>query len=107
PVRPRGFLEIRYLDALPDPWWRVAVAVSTALLQDRDAGDRASEACAAVADQWCEAARFGIARPAVHDAAVATVAAARDAFARLPVPVGRATTEMCDRYVDRYLSRCR
>ena len=31
PVRPGGWLELRYLDALPDPWWRVAAAVVTAL----------------------------------------------------------------------------
>jgi glutamate--cysteine ligase len=107
PVRPRGFLEIRYLDALPNPWWRVAVAVTTALLQNRDAGERASDACAAVADEWCEAARFGISRPAVRDAALATVGAARDAFDRLAVPISAATTEICDRYIERYLDRCR
>src|SRR5260370_602106 len=28
PVRPRGWLELRMIDALPDPWWRVAVVVS-------------------------------------------------------------------------------
>ncbi len=27
PVRPRGHFEIRYIDALPEPWWRVAIAV--------------------------------------------------------------------------------
>ena len=27
PVRPRGWLELRMIDAVPDPWWRVAVAV--------------------------------------------------------------------------------
>ena len=27
PVRPRGWLEIRYLDALPAPWWRVAATI--------------------------------------------------------------------------------
>jgi glutamate--cysteine ligase len=32
PVRPRGWMEIRYLDALPSPWWEVAVRVVTSLL---------------------------------------------------------------------------
>ena len=63
PVRPRGFLELRYLDALPDPWWRVAVAVVTALVQDREAGDIATEACAPVADRWGDGARCGLDRP--------------------------------------------
>jgi glutamate--cysteine ligase len=32
PVRPRGWMEIRYLDALPSPWWEVATRVVTSLL---------------------------------------------------------------------------
>ena len=31
PVRPQGRFELRMIDALPDPWWRVAIAVTTAL----------------------------------------------------------------------------
>jgi ergothioneine biosynthesis glutamate--cysteine ligase EgtA len=107
PVRPRGFLELRYLDALPDPWWRVAVAIVAALVQDRAAGEQAVAACAPVANRWYDAARCGLADPAIHAAAAATVAAGLDAFARLPVPVSAATTELCGRYVDRFLSRRR
>ena len=33
-VRPRGWLELRMIDALPEQWWPVAVAVATALLDD-------------------------------------------------------------------------
>ena len=47
PVRPRGWLELRMIDALPDPWWRVAAAVTTALLEDGDAGAAALEAVSA------------------------------------------------------------
>ncbi|MFP3968031.1 glutamate-cysteine ligase family protein, partial [Actinomadura fulvescens] len=32
PVRPRGWLELRMIDALPDPYWPVPVAVVAALL---------------------------------------------------------------------------
>ena len=42
PVRPRGWLELRMIDALPDEWWPVAVAVTTALLDDPEAADLAS-----------------------------------------------------------------
>jgi glutamate--cysteine ligase len=105
PVRPRGFLEIRYLDALPHPWWRVAASVVTALLWDHDAGERAARACAPVADSWCESARYGLAHPQLLGAARTTVAAARDAFDRIGVdPV---VAEACDEYVARYLGRCR
>ena len=44
PVRPKGWLELRMLDSLPDPWWRVAAGVATALLEDADAGAAALEA---------------------------------------------------------------
>jgi len=103
PVRPRGFLELRYLDALPDPWWRVAVAVVTALVQDVKAGEIAGEACAPVADRWTDSARCGLTDPAFQTAALACVAAARAAFGRLPVPISPAIASQCDRYVERYL----
>jgi glutamate--cysteine ligase len=105
PVRPRGFLEIRYLDALPDPWWRVAAAVVTALLWDREAGARAARACAAVADRWCESARYALAHPALYRAALTTVSAGRAAFARVGIDTGVA--EACDEYMARYLARGR
>ena len=34
PVRPKGWLELRMIDALPDPWWRVPVAVAAAWIDD-------------------------------------------------------------------------
>ncbi|HSS09425.1 MAG TPA: glutamate-cysteine ligase family protein, partial [Acidimicrobiales bacterium] len=37
PIRPKRWLELRMIDALPDPWWRVPVAVATAWLDDPDA----------------------------------------------------------------------
>ncbi|MEX5721274.1 ergothioneine biosynthesis glutamate--cysteine ligase EgtA, partial [Geodermatophilus maliterrae] len=39
PVRPRGYLEIRYLDAAPEPWWPALAAVTAALLDDPVAAD--------------------------------------------------------------------
>jgi glutamate--cysteine ligase len=107
PVRPRGFLELRYLDAVPDPWWRVAVAIATALVQDAGAGEEAAAACAPVADRWYDSARCGLADPALHAAALACLAAGRDALERMAVPVSAATTELCDLYVERYLGRRR
>jgi glutamate--cysteine ligase len=105
PVRPRRWMELRYLDALPDPWWRVAAAVVTALLDDRAAGHEAEAACAPVADRWCEAARLGLADPAIQLAALRSVTAARAAFTRLGISdrLGRA----CDTFLDRYLARGR
>jgi len=41
PVRPRGYLEIRGLDALPDRWWPGLVAFAVTLLDDPVAADAA------------------------------------------------------------------
>jgi glutamate--cysteine ligase len=60
PVRPRGWLELRMLDALPDPWWRVAAAVTAGLLLDADAPDALAAALAPTRDRWLDAARAGL-----------------------------------------------
>ncbi len=75
PVRPRGWYEVRYLDALPWRWWPVPMAVLTALLDDPAAGGAAHEACAGL-DDWEAAARDGLDAPGVHAAALACLDAA-------------------------------
>jgi glutamate--cysteine ligase len=79
PVRPRGFLEIRYLDAAPEPWWPALAAVTATLLDDPVAADRAAAVSAPVAGAWNRAARDGLADPALHRAATGCLAAAVDA----------------------------
>lgn len=69
PVRLRGFLELRYLDAAPEPWWPALAAVTTTLLDDPVAADRAAEACEPVAGHWSDAAHRGLADPALLAAA--------------------------------------
>jgi ergothioneine biosynthesis glutamate--cysteine ligase EgtA len=69
PVRLRGFLEIRYLDAAPEPWWPALVAVTAALLDDPVAADRAAAASAPVAGAWDRAARSGLADTDLRTAA--------------------------------------
>lgn len=66
PVRPRGYFEVRYLDAQPPAEWLAPVAVLTALLSDDDTVDRARELCDPVAGQWMSAARAGLADPVLH-----------------------------------------
>ncbi|MDP9793891.1 glutamate--cysteine ligase [Catenuloplanes nepalensis] len=70
PVRPRGYLEIRYLDAQPGDEWIAPAAVLTALLDDAVL-DRARDLAAPARDRWQEAAREGLACPAVGAAASA------------------------------------
>lgn len=68
PVRPRGYLEIRYLDAQPGDEWIAPAAVLTALLDD-SVIDQARDLAAPARDRWVEAAREGLACPAVGAAA--------------------------------------
>ena len=79
PVRPRGYLEIRYLDAAPEPWWPALAAVTATLLDDPAAARRAATASAPVAGRWTDAARLGLADAALRTAAVGCVSAALDA----------------------------
>jgi glutamate--cysteine ligase len=59
PVRPKGWLELRMIDALPDPWWRVPVAVAAAWIDDGEL----AESVGSGAGRWWEAARRGLADP--------------------------------------------
>jgi len=81
PVRPRGYLELRYLDAVPDRWWPALAAITTVLGDDAAAADAVDAACEPVADAWIAAARDGLATPLMHDAARAC---ARIAVERAP-----------------------
>ncbi|TKK87381.1 ergothioneine biosynthesis glutamate--cysteine ligase EgtA [Herbidospora galbida] len=86
PVRPRGFMEIRYLDALGPVAWPVAVAVSYALIVDDEAAAAAARDALAVAGQWSEAARCGLAAPAFRQAAVTAFRAAAAVLPRWGAP---------------------
>jgi glutamate--cysteine ligase len=79
PIRPRGYIEIRCLDALPDRWWPALAAFTVTLVDDDVAADLAAELCEPVRDSWAGAAQRGIADPALHAAVrgCAEVAAAR------------------------------
>jgi glutamate--cysteine ligase len=78
PVRPRRWLEIRYLDSLPDGLWPAAVFMLTTLLDDPEAAAIAAEATAPVATAWDRAARMGLADRRLHAAAITCVRAAAE-----------------------------
>ena len=71
PVRPHGYLEIRYLDAQRGDRWVTPVALLAALLSTPRTVDAVLDACVPVGDRWLPAARDGLA-----DRALATAAAA-------------------------------
>jgi glutamate--cysteine ligase len=105
PVRPRGWLELRMIDGLPDEWWPVAVAVATAVLDDPDTTRAVDAALADVRGRWSTAARQGLADPALR---AATDACFTAALRTLPaMGADTATIAATEEYQRRYVARGR
>ena len=62
PVRLRGWLELRFLDSLPAPWWRVAAITTATVLGDEDVGRLVGDTARhhGTTDRWAVAARRGL-----------------------------------------------
>lgn len=88
PVRPRGWLELRWLDCLPAGLAEVASAAVAALLIDEEAGATAIEACAYVdtVASWTTTATLGTRDPDLAAAGAATLTAAAEALDRSDAP---------------------
>ncbi|MFB7512079.1 ergothioneine biosynthesis glutamate--cysteine ligase EgtA [Streptomyces sp. NPDC056144] len=113
PVRPRGHLELRMIDAQPGhDGWMVPVAVTTAVFEDAAAAEtvyRAVEPLAARAGGgpaprnplWQASARTGLGDLDLHEAARAVFAAALEALPRIGAgaEVRRKVAEFQERYV--------
>ncbi len=102
PVRPRGPLELRCLDAQSGDGWRVPTAVVSALLDDPHAADVARDLVQPVLDQWDRAARVATGDPALAQAATGCLLIASDALQR------QGSADLAaevDDFVDRYTSR--
>ncbi|QMU70753.1 ergothioneine biosynthesis glutamate--cysteine ligase EgtA [Streptacidiphilus sp. P02-A3a] len=114
PVRPRGWLELRMIDAQCGDTWMVPTLLVTALLDDpvaARAAYRATEALTGGAELppwpvWLDAARHGPSDPVLGAAARACFDAASDALARsgVPEPMRRAVADFARRYPQR--GRC-
>ncbi|MGW0581788.1 glutamate-cysteine ligase family protein, partial [Streptomyces sp. NPDC002920] len=117
PVRPRGHLELRMIDAQPgDDGWIVPLAVATALFDDPEAAETAYRTVKPLAERavplpaphnplWTDAARHGLTDPELHEAAVVCFAAALDALPRLGA--GEAVLDAVAEYRDRHVLRGR
>lgn len=116
PVRPRGHLEMRVIDAQPGDGWIVPAAVVTALLDDPAAAEQAMTAAEPLwhnrdhdgqgARPWLRAARQGPADPGVAAASTHCFEAADAALGRMGAPehIRRAVSDFTERYVVR--GRC-
>lgn len=117
PVRPRGHLELRMIDAQPgDDGWIVPLAVTTALFDDPEAAETAYRAVKPLAERthgmpaphnplWRDAARGGLADPELREVAAACFAAALRALPRLGATTG--VVDAVAEYRDRYVARGR
>jgi glutamate--cysteine ligase len=107
PVRPRGHMELRMIDAQPGDGWVVPAAVASALAGDERAADAALAATEPLwdghgpGDPWLRAARCGPADPCLSQASRQCFEAAAAALARAdaPEPIRRAVTDFTERYV--------
>lgn len=105
PVRPRGWWEVRYLDAQPLDWWPVPLAVLTALADDPRAADTARDLTDSCPLDWAAAARQGLADPELHRLALRLFEAALLALPRLAAEP--ALISLVTDYVERYVARGR
>jgi glutamate--cysteine ligase len=64
PVRPKGWFEVRTIDALPTPFWQVATAVTYALLTEPAIASDLHAALDGTAGAWADAAQLGLGHPA-------------------------------------------
>lgn len=106
PVRAKGWLELRCMDAVDEPWWPVPLAVATALLDDPEAADGAARATGRASWCWCEAPRWSLEYEPLADAARRCFDLAREALPRLgaPPPLVAVVEAFQERFVDR--GRC-
>jgi glutamate--cysteine ligase len=101
PVRPRGYLEVRYLDAQPGDEWIAPVAMVAALLGDLPATEAALEAALPVAGRWHTAYTNGLADRALRRAASALAGLATDRLdPGLPASVRTHVVETIHRRLD-------
>lgn len=105
PVRPRGWLELRMIDALPDHCWPVAVAVATTLLDDAEAGDIAADAVAHARGCWIAAAHDGLSDDVLRVASDRCFTAVLDALPRLGTDTD--TIDAVASFRERYVCRGR
>jgi glutamate--cysteine ligase len=96
PVRPKGYLEIRYLDAQAGPRWVTPVALLSALMSRPATIDQVLDATDHSAGLWREAARQGLDHPVLADAARQIVQLGADALDHLGLTAAQKTVVLDD-----------
>lgn len=118
PIRPRGHLELRMIDAQPgEHGWMVPLAVTTALFDDPEASETVYRTVKPLAETagslpaprnllWANAARHGLTDPELHATAIVCFAVAQEALPRIGAT--RAVQDAVAAFNDRYVlpGRC-
>lgn len=108
PIRPRGFLELRALDAQAGGDWEAVAVLTTALMDDDGAAAAADEACERLSpapDEIDRAARHGLDDPRLARAAAQCAGAALGAVPRLGLD--EETRSRVEQFAERYPLRGR
>jgi len=106
-VRPRGFLELRSVEGLPDPWRAVPVVLMSALLYEPDARREALDLLRPLSTRlralWHIAARDGVRNPELRRLAVTSWEIALAGAARLaPALMRSEDIDRTGRFIDRF-----
>lgn len=100
PVRPKGYLEIRYLDSQPGSGWVAPFALVAALMARPSTIDQVLDLTQASAWRWVEAARDGLADPVLAAAARRLVQLGADSLGHLDL-----TETQCGQVLDNLAMR--
>jgi glutamate--cysteine ligase len=101
PVRPQGYLEIRYLDAQPGEEWIAPLALLAALFAGPGPVEQVLRCCADGADRWQQATEHGLADPVLRSIAAPLLEIARPGLDGLGLPPD--VREQVDRVLHRRL----
>ena len=115
PVRPRGWLELRMVDAQPGDGWTVPLVVACTLLDDPRAAEAAWAATEPLCDgaptpaprMWERAARYALSAPELGKAALGCFAAVETALATAGRALAAAPREAVAEFAERYVAHGR
>jgi glutamate--cysteine ligase len=96
PVRPKGYLEIRYLDAQPGSQWVTPFALLAALMAAPSTIDQVLDATGASRRRWFEAARDALSDPVLAAAARKIVQLGADALDHIDLTAAQHTQVLAD-----------
>lgn len=110
-VRPRGWMELRFIDTPREEWWDVPLVIVSALIYDPAARRQAVELLAPLAERLEEAteaaALRGVAEPAIGDRAEALFELAIRATERMPDYFGATQVSAAEEFLSEFTARRR